>query len=224
MKDKSKILYERALITCIIMLFICIIFKLFGFSYFNLNTDIPILKEIDNVVMNSISLSFLYSWIFMFLNFYLVTIIYTKKHSGSTLFISTLICSLICLIAKYIMIDTNSYILFIIDISCLFDNCYINTDELSKDNIKEFLLIILLNFVYQCISLSIKNVNFNVLYKGLIVSVLLNLDYYIMLIITYLYLKKGDISLCSIFHQSFSSLLKEHLKKRSENYLNKGGK
>lgn len=224
MKDKSKILYERALITCLIMLFICIAFKLFGFNYFNLNTDIPILKEIDKVVMNSVPLSFLYSWIFMFLNFYLVTIIYTKKHSGSTLFISTLICSLICLIAKYIMIDTNSYILFIIDIFCLFDNCYINTDELSKDNIKEFLLIILLNFVYQYISLFVKEIGNNTGYYDLITGVLFNIDYYILLMLTYFYLKKGELDLCQIFHRSFSCLLKKHLKKRSENYSNKGGK
>ena len=225
MKDKSKILYERALITCLIMLFICIIFKLFGFNYFNLNTDIPILKEIDNVVMNSVPLSFLYSWIFMFLNFYLVTIIYAKRHKDGLLIHSTLCWSLACLSLKYIMARSNTYILFLIDIICLFMSCYMSTDrKLNKDDTKEFLLIVLVNFVYQYISLFIKSVGCNVGYYDLVNGILMNLDYYILLTLTYLYLKKGEFNLCQIFHQSFSSLLKGHLKKRSENYSNKGGK
>jgi hypothetical protein len=46
------------------------------------------------------------------------------------------------------------------------------------------------------------------------------IDYYIMLIITYL--MKGE-KLCQIFQVSFSSLQRELLKKRSKNYSeNKG--
>jgi hypothetical protein len=43
---KNKILYERSLRTCIIMLVVCIVFKLFGAEWFDLNTSIPILQKI----------------------------------------------------------------------------------------------------------------------------------------------------------------------------------
>jgi hypothetical protein len=42
---KNKILYERSLRTCIIMLAVCIVFKLFGVKWFDLNTSIPILQN-----------------------------------------------------------------------------------------------------------------------------------------------------------------------------------
>lgn len=44
---KNKILYERSLRTCIIMLVVCIVFKLFGAEWFDLNTSIPILQGLN---------------------------------------------------------------------------------------------------------------------------------------------------------------------------------
>ncbi len=88
MKDKSKILYERALVTCIIMLFVCIILKLFGVQWFDLNTDIPILHEIDNVVMNSVPLSFLYSFILTMINGYLICCVSNKSTKVNLLLLS----------------------------------------------------------------------------------------------------------------------------------------
>lgn len=49
MRDKTKLLHERALLTCIIMLFLCIILKLFGIPWFDLNTDSSIERNIDAV-------------------------------------------------------------------------------------------------------------------------------------------------------------------------------
>lgn len=215
---KERLLYKRALITCVIMFFCSIILKLFGASWFDLNTDVPILMKIDEIVMNNYLLSVLYSWIFMFINFYLVTIICVKKHSGKELIVNTMVLSFICLGLKYCFMDKFTYILFLIDILFLFINCRISTDDFD---LKEFLLVLLLNFLYQFFSLFIRSLGYQVSYYGLVNSVLLNLDYYIALIITYLYLMKGDETLWSIFHQSFSSLQKVLLKKRSEKCLNK---
>ena len=81
----------------------------------------------------------------------------------------------------------------------------------------------LLNYIYQVISLFIKEIGYGVGNYTMIEGVLFNLDYYIMLAITYLYLKKGDTSLCQIFHQFFSYLKEKLLKKHSKNYSeNKG--
>ena len=79
---KNKILYERSLRTCIIMLVVCIVFKLFGVKWFDLNTSIPMLQELNKTITNSLGLSILYSWIFTFINFYLFSIIVTKAKTN----------------------------------------------------------------------------------------------------------------------------------------------
>lgn len=52
---KNKILYERSLRTCIIMLVVCIVFKLFGAEWFDLNTSIPILQKLDKIIIDPIT-------------------------------------------------------------------------------------------------------------------------------------------------------------------------
>lgn len=213
---KSNKLYERALITCIIMLFICILFKLFGFNYFNLNTDIPILKEIDNVVMNSAPLSFLYSLIFMTINGYLICIIVLNNHKINILwFVINGAISILISVSKFNCIspyyDTISL--------CII--CLILSKKISI--IGSYAEVCLLNIVYQCISIFIRNLSIDSNFVPLFIGALMNLDYYIMLIITYLYMRKGEV-LCSVNHRIGFSLANLLWKKHSENYLNKKGK
>ena len=215
---KEKILYKRALITCCFMLFTCIIFKLFGVRWFDLNTNVPMLMKIDNVVMSSMILSFIYSWLFMFINYYLMICIAVKKHNGKKLIISTLIISLLAMLTKFFLKNYAMSLLFTVDILYLMLDYKLNC---NKFNFVEFILVMILNILYQGLSLFIRGLGYHASYYGLLASVLLNLDYYIMLVMTYLYLKKGDENLCSIFHQLFSSLQKVHLKKHTKDYLNK---
>lgn len=217
---KNKILYERSLRTCIIMLVVCIVFKLFGAEWFDLNTSIPILQKLDKIIINNCILSFLYSLIFLFINFYLITIIYTKNYKSKNIILYTFIVSFVCLIVKLIVYNFSVYSTFIVDYVFLKINCNINSD---KREWKEFILDILLNLIYQIISMFIKEVGCNIGQYNLMTTFLLNLDYYVMSVITYLYLKEGDKNLCQLFHQYFSSLQRELLKKRSKNYSeNKG--
>lgn len=209
---KEKLLHERALVTCIAMLFICIILKLFGVQWFDLNTDIPILQEIDNVVMNSVPLSFLYSFIFRFINSYLIYMIVTKDKRPTILLLITVITSM--LVRPYI---DNDIILLIIDFNILLIPC------LGKCKIKEYYLTMFLNLFYQFLSLFIRSLGYQSCNYGLIISALLNLDYYIMFVITYLYLIKGGYTLCGIVQVSYFSLANLLWKKRSENYSNKEG-
>lgn len=211
---KSNKLYERALITCIIMLFICILFKLFGFNYFNLNTDIPILKEIDNVVMNSEILSFIYSFTFKFINGYLICCIARKETKFNIMRLGP-ICVISMILSRYC---ENDMIILFYDILSLYALC------INKCSFKEYLLVMIINSIYQLVSLFIRDLGIQCSYHGLINSILLNLDYYIMLLITYFYLVKGDKTLCGIVQVSYSSLANLLWKKRSENYLNKKGK
>lgn len=210
MKDKSKIFYERALKTCVLMLSLCIALKLLGTSYFNLNMDIPMLHEIDNIVMNSTYLSFLYSFTFRSINAYFIYIITTKDTRPCLgLFIVVLLSMLIRL---YVHSDC---IRIVIDFNILLIPC------LGKAKIKEYYLVMGLNLIYQFLSLFIRNLGYQSCNYGLVASVLLNLDYYIMLVITYLYIMKGGHSLCGIVQVFYSSLAKRLWKKHLKNYLNK---
>lgn len=213
---KNKILYKRSLRTCIIMLVVCIVFKLFGVKWFDLNTSIPMLQELNKTITNSLGLSILYSWIFTFINFYLFSIIVTKAKTNIYFILCCLLNALMCVGLKYNLIDILHYKVFILDFICLYDTCSFMNNR--KPCFKEFCLTMLLNYIYQVISLFIKEIGYGVGNYTMIEGVLFNLDYYIMLAITYLYLKKGDTSLCQIFHQFFSYLKEKLLKKHSKNY------
>lgn len=210
---KEKLLHERALVTCIAMLFICIILKLFGVQWFDLNTDIPILQEIDKVVMNSVPLSFLYSFVLLFINGYLICSI-SNKTLNNNLYLLSLVCIISILLSNYL---GNNILVLLFDIFGLYIVCY------KKSNIKEYLITILLNIIYQTLSLFIRDLGYQIANYDVISSILFNLDYYILLVLTYLYLKKGDVTLCSISRRSFSYLATKLWKKRSENYSNKEG-
>ena len=213
---KEKLLHERALVTCIAMLFICIILKLFGVQWFDLNTDIPILQEIDNVVMNSEILSFIYSFVFTFISSYMIILIVLKRNSKINILLTSLMVVVSLITKRYY---NFYYFPIFIEILFLFIIILFN----DKTKLKEILLCILLNLIYQIISLSLRGLNIGVSNYSLLVNVLMNVDYYLLLFLTYLYLKKGDFTLCGIVVVSFSSLANLLWKKRSENYSNKEG-
>lgn len=203
MKDKKYLLYERSLLTCILMLFICIGLKLFGVPWFNLNTDVPILNEIDRIVMNSAILSFIYSFTLLFINGYLVCIITTKVSDiKKYIFSLSIVCIASILVKTFIRIDVLS---FLIDTVGLFIVCHTVKDTAS---IKEYVIVFILNILYQYISIFLRDITINISYYNLVIGLLFSIDYYIMLIITYLYLKKGEMTLCSEFHHFGSCLAK----------------
>ena len=151
MKDKSSLLHERALITCVVMLFISIILKLFGVPWFNLNTDIPILQEIDNVVMNNIYISFCLSFILKFINIYLViSIILSKEHIK---IINVMVITFITILVKF----------YSKDIGFIFDSLIIILYPLLLEKgIRTFgniSIAIVLNLLYQLASLFIKDLS-----------------------------------------------------------------
>ena len=124
------------------------------------------------------------------------------------------ICAISVLLAAYANNDT---VVMIYDTLSLYLMCC------NKSKISEYLMVIILNIVYQMISLFIRNLGIQCSYYGLTISIIYMIDYYIMLIMTYLYLKKGDMTLCSIVHHFGSYLATKLWKKRSENYSNKEG-
>lgn len=209
MKDKTKLLHERALITCVIMLFLCIILKLFGFQWFNLDTDIPILKEIDKIVSTDIILSFFVTLLFKTINGLLVCSIVTKdvKIVLKHLYL-IIIVSITSMVLNFLNINS-----FILDTIGLYIVCFL----IGYHSIINYLLTFILNIIFQCVSLYIKNLGISFTYYGFIENKILSIDYYIMLIITYLHLKKGGNIKCGEMIRFGSSLANRLWRKRTTN-------
>ena len=172
------------------MLFLCIILKLFGFQWFDLDTDIPIRNEIDKIVMSNYWLCLLYSSILLSINTYFIVLITLnislKEHLKIYLYI--FVISLFYVSIKVFLLD---YIIMITDtlyplIFILFTNKTFNLKILGK-----YLLVFVLNILYQGCSIYIRNISIQQGNYGFISSTLLMIDYYMMLIITYIYQIKG---------------------------------
>lgn len=200
MKDKTKLLHERALLTCIIMLFLCIILKLFGIPWFDMETDIPtILLKIDNIIANNDVLSFLYSIIFLSINNFMILGCSTRlPYKEMALWTIKFIPLNAILIVLKLYVTSN--VSMILDITFLLLMGYIINHQ-----IKRTCIFVIINILYQGISLFIRSLGVHNGNYGICYSILLNLDYYIMFIITYSVILKGG-TLCSIFHVTFSSL------------------
>lgn len=217
--DKRAKLYERALISCILMLFICIIFKLFGANWFDLETNISILNKLNNIIMNNLVLSFVFSFTLTFISGILIISISTMKHNF-LIYIMSFISTIIAVFSEY-FID-NSTICIIIDILVLYFSCVI----INKESKISCIICLILNFIFQLISLILRGVYIDTEYFNVIILTIMNLDYYILLIITLLYLKKGEKNLCLVMGAFSSSLRKKLWKKHILNLKqssNKGG-
>lgn len=204
--NKEKLLYERALITCVVMLFVCIVLKIFGAEWFNLDTSIPLLNKIDEIVMNSEVLSFLYSLFFKYINAYLVCCICLKKTKFRSMPLIPL-CIISMILSRYC---TNSIVILVYDTLFVYAVCF------KEVKIIEYILVVFLNIFYQMTSLFIRDINIQCSYYGPTSSLLLMIDYYIMLIITYLYFKKGEKTICGIVRAFGSSLRTKLWKKHSQ--------
>lgn len=210
---KNKILYERSLRTCIIMLVVCIVFKLFGVKWFDLNTSIPILQELDEIISDNLILSFLYSLIFLSIdNFFILGVATKTKPTDMVIWSLKFIpLNILLIFSKYYINNPLIDFVLLLLMSYIIDN----------KSIKRIICYNLLNIVYQLISIFIKNVGMIEL-TGIVTTTLLMIDYYIMLAITYLFQLLGGKDLW--YSQVISSSLVTKLwKKRSKNYLeNKG--
>lgn len=199
MKDKTKLLHERALMTCVIMLFLCIILKLFGVQWFDLDTNILIVKEIDDFLITYDTASYFVTLIFKMINAFLMCMIITKDIKKIRL-IPLLILTNVSMLLSYFEVDSFLRLLYDFVSLILYSKIFL------KCEIKEAFCVFVLNVLYQFISLFIRNVGIHIQSNGFVVSFLLSLDYYVMLILTFLYVKKGGVTVCGVIFHSFSSL------------------
>lgn len=217
--EKKVKFYERALISCVLMLIICIGFKLFGANWFDLETNIPILNKLNNLIINNEILSFIYSFILTFISSILMIGIVTKVENNKAIILTSLLVLIAMFSDKYINIPI---ICVMIDIVTLYIICLI----LNKHCTLNFIICCIINIVYQLLSIMLRNIYIDINYYNVVILTLMNIDYYMLLAITYLYIKKGDKTLCGVLDVCFSSQAKKLWKKRTLNLKqssNKGG-
>lgn len=208
MKEK---LYERALLTCIIMLIVCVVFKLFGANWFDLYTDIPILQKGNELYYSNVIFAFCITFILKSFNGFLIVITMTKNINITfkKIYILFVVVLLTMALNYY---HVNSILLLCIEfVSLIICGMLINKTRMS-----ECILVMIFNLIYQIISFYIKSMGISLEFYGFIENNLFLIDYYIMLIITYLYLKKGETSLCSEIFRFYSFLRKKLWKRPTE--------
>lgn len=229
-KDLDRLL-SRTLFTYGTVLFVVFALKLFGLDYFNLDTNNKIINQINDFIMYW-RLENIWYAITLYLNCYIVMSITTNDNSKSmkkfTLYLMPFF-----LLFQYLKTHNNiPYIFVILDLLYMFilSICYIKIvkkDKIHKYNIGNYWLFMLACTIYQIISLntrSIMIINQENLNKYFIISLILDIDYFVLMIMTYkLHFIKGGKSLWVWVHCYFSDLLislKKLPKKLQKSYLN----
>ena len=200
MKDKKELLYRNCIITCWVMLIVCVLLKLFGIPWFDINTQTPILQSLDAFIENNTILSYLYNYFLIWSNGILVILCTVKNISKKSFIMYSLyMCASIRFNVSIAFVLDTIFLLFV----CLRENR-------SKHTVFNYITVVVLNLIYQSISLYTKNLGIKLELYGTVESKLFMIDYYIMLIMTWLYLKKGGGDICSIFHFRLGEVIAHH--------------
>lgn len=187
--DKELILKTILKVT-LIMIIISVILKLFGLNVFNLDLENKVINKVCFILIKFKPVSFLFFGLFLYFDyFFILKLSDNNKDKLMPYFIGAFDLLLLNLAGQYFLftkIGFDFYPLYTLIIT-VFISSIIN----KKLNIIRPFIVILIIFLYQSISLFLRNLTFNEQYE-LMYEFLLNFDYMILLIITYyLHLMKG---------------------------------
>lgn len=228
-KDYDKYL-STSIKVYLFVLVIIFIMKMVGLDYFGLALDNPIIKELEklcsNFYVNSIfNLTFL-----MVYQYLMISMVCKDNSKKMKIFI---LCSIpfthIVQKTKKIYIDYSlitliAEMLYLYIISLIYNK--LNQKEKIKTVSKRFVIVILLTYLFQVISV-ITRYRYNINYiNEYIPTIILNLDYLLLLLIAQklVIIKKGDEKICIQDQVGSSSLKKLNfmnlLKKLQKNWRN----
>lgn len=194
-KDYNKYL-SASLKVYLFVLVIVFILKLVGLNYFELNHNTTFTKIIW--FLARYRLDYIFQFLCLYLNFYLIKSIMLKKYKFDveTIVIPTIIIIGTCILYKYNLKNYypiyNMLILFI----------YF---AIKKVKVKRIIKVFAINVAIQIISSIIRNSDAQ--NYSTVVNTIMNIDYYIMLIIWYKLEKRGGAEECQeISQEAYSSL------------------
>lgn len=209
-KDLNLLLSSTIKTYGIILVGICVL-KLCGLDYFALDTDNEVIININNIVTN-FHLEMIWYTFTSYIYAYIILSISTFDNS-KTMKKYALLTIPLSIILEYIKSKINFPFLFVLtDIMCLFvvSICYIKIikrETIKKYNISNYFLYMIINFIYQLISVLIRDVTISN-NNNFSINFILNFDYLILNIITYkLFFIKGGSSLWVEVVGCFSHLL-----------------
>lgn len=199
------------------VLLIIFILKVIGLDYFGISFDNPIVIRINDFCVKY-HLDDLYYPFSLFI-YGLMFIQITCNDNSKRMKLYILLCVPIFLLVSHLkLIYDNRVLFFIIDILYLYVLSVIYlliTKQKLKGSFKRYVILIVINIIYQLISLNIRNQSLKYNYDNFIIVLIMNFDYLMMVLITTnLYFSKGGNKLCSeAADHSLFSLKKQNLKK-----------
>ena len=209
--DYRKYLYV-SLQVYMFVLIILFILKVIGLDYFGLDISNPTILKIDKV-FSKYRIDYVYQWICLYINFYLLNSIILNK---TKITIKELIVPTLIVISAVTLKTTNHLEIYPIVNTTILLVYYL----IRKVKIKRIIKVFIINIICQMISLVVRN--YNPKDYEVVANAIMNIDYYIMLLIWYEINKQGGVEQCQ---EVFSSLLKKInlkslLKKLLTNYSN----
>lgn len=179
--DKRKIL-KRIIGLCWFSLILCMVVKLFGGNYFEIASKNENFINVCNwIETNFISTVIMYG--FYCLSYYLIISIFSRNCiKGKNKIILIIVALFLCTIKGH-----SNIIGFIIEtISMIFLPLFMSKGKKSKIIINCVISYAVIN-VFQLLSLFIRNIDAQLVNANFCISLLFQVDYYIMLILYYLY-------------------------------------
>lgn len=220
-KDLDKIL-SRTLLTYTFLLFIVLILKIAGFDYFGLDINNPVILSIDKFAtrFNLVNIWYCFT---LTIYIYVIISIACKSNTKKTLITSIIIAIIDTISMVFIKTKMNQIQIFIFDVFIIFIGSLVCKKEKLSIVMKRLLIIIILNTLYQLMSIAIRNVNMaEVQRDDFVFGVLVNIDYIIMMLITHkLYFLKGSVKKCGVAYlfSDLPILLKKQLKEFPTKFL-----
>lgn len=179
LKEAFKKFIEQAYKYCILGLFVCWFMKLFGIDWFGLDLNNKLFQDLDNLFANHLWLKQVYyCFTLMFQTYLLYCIVYNKEETKKSVLYILLITP-ICILTRVLTSKGNILYNYSMIVEILFTLCVIT--KLNFRKIPKSILVILLNILYQMISLNTRSLNLKTHSYGFIGSQILSIDLYLLL-------------------------------------------
>ena len=179
--EKQK--YETLIISCWVVLIACFIIKIFGGNWFEIICEnqnfINICEWLDGSWVKYIPTTILYVS-----SVYLIYLAMTNQKIGDDWWLCILLLPMSYIKANFMIVG------IIIDIFVWF---ILPLIKFKFKNWKRVLLGNVLVIAFQLISLGIRNLGIYLTSDSILISIIISIDYYIMIILYYLYCRKEKI-------------------------------
>ena len=166
---------------CWVSIIICFIIKIFGGNYFEIICTNEKFIDFCNLVDGSfVGYLILYLFYMFGLNIMYLAVLKQKWYKGKQNWI-LLFLTLYWLFKYFVKIDA---ILFVTDTLIAFVPLLLYRNKIT---LKRNILGAILFFLFQVLSLIVRNIGFKMIDDNLVIFIIMSIDYYLMLFLYYLY-------------------------------------